>query len=258
MSLRPVALSGLHIADAFMYDIARGIVPGGEPYGSYGERTTAGAESNILWPNGTYALPPAAGVQLSLVSASASDAAGGTGIRTLEVEYLDANLDPQTEVVTLNGLTPVSTVATNVRFVECMRMVTYGSGKAAAGAITASSGGQAYSYITAGARRCSSSVRMVPRGKRAMVTSMYGGSVSGSAAAKAIVRIVTPNFAGRDYTADSVFFPLFSAGYQDNSSGLTIPCPLSFTEGQVIGMAFEVDKAATVTGSWFGWLEPAG
>lgn len=51
--------------------------------------------------------------------------------------------------------------------------------------------------------------------------------------------------------------PLFSAAFQDTSSGITIPCPPMFTEGQSVGMTFEVDKAATIVSSWFGWLEDA-
>lgn len=239
-----------------LIEIARGAIYGAESFGGYGEKVTAGADSGLVWPDGVFTYPPTAGTQVSVVSSSASDGVAGTGIRSIDIHYLDSTLVPRIETVVLNGTTPVLTVATNIRFIQCMHMVTFGSGKAAAGVILASNGaGANYSQITTGFVRCSSSLRMVPAGKRLLLTSMFGGSVSGTAAAKVIIRIATPSFDGHDFTQNSVFIPLFSATYQDSSSGLSIPCPLTFTEGQSVGMVFEGDKAATVVASWFGVLE---
>jgi hypothetical protein len=235
--------------------IARGDIPGVTLFGAYGERTTAGAETNILWPNGNYALPPAAGVQPSLVSSNANDAAGGTGVRTVDVHYLDASLNQQIETVTMNGVTPVVMTADSVRFVECLHMRTYGSGKAAAGTIDCYVGAQVYSQIVAGGIRCSSSVRMVPAGKRLFVTGIYSGSISGTAAASAKVYIATCHFDGHDYSADSVFFPVGAAAFQDGSSGMMFKPPLVFEEGAPMALMFSIDKAGTVVGSWFGYLE---
>ena len=236
--------------------VARGHIAGAKPYGAYGERVTTGAESNILWPDGAYALPPAAGVQISFVG-GVNDTAAGTGIRTLDFHYLDDGLIEQIETIALNGTTPVLSVATNVRFPTCMHMRTFGSLKAAGSLITASNGAQVYSQIVAGAVRCSSSVRMVPAGKRLMVTSMWGGSVSGSAAASTKMYMASCHFDGHDYTADSVFFPIGAAAFQDGSGGQTFKPPLTFDEGATVAMMFSTDKAATIVGSWFGYLEDA-
>lgn len=239
-------------------DIARGKIAGARPFGGYGEKVTTGADSGVVWPDGAFVFPAAAGVQLSVVSTSANDInTSGTGARTIDIHYLDNLLVEQVEVVAVNGTTPVLTVATNIRFVQCMHLVTFGSLKVTAGTITASNGGNIHSQISTGRHRCSSSVRMVPKGKRLIVNAMFGGSVSGTAAASSIIRIATPSFDGHDYTSSSVFMTLFSAAYQDSSSGLTLPCPLAFTEGQSVGMLFSTDKAATVVASWFGWLEDA-
>lgn len=200
-------------------------------------------------------LPAAAGVQMSVVSTSANDTAAGTGIRTVDIHYLDANLAEQMETVTMNGTTPVLTVATNIRFIQCMHMVTYGTGKSAAGTITASNGGQSYSEIAAGKVRCSSSVRMVPAGKRLLVDVVYGGSVSVTADASVIMEIVTSNFGGHDYAADSIFFPTGAAAFQATSGGTTIPCPIPFEAGSAFGLYYESDKAATIVGFWSGRLE---
>lgn len=238
-------------------NISRGRVSGSTPFYGYGEKTTAGADSGVLWPNGAFVFPAAAGVQMSIVSTSANDTAAGTGIQTLDIHYLDANLAEQVETVTMNGTTPVLTVATNIRFIQCMHMATFGSGAAAAGNISATNGGNTHSYVAAGDVRCTSSVRMVPTGKRLIVHDVFAGSSSGTAGASVIIRAATPTFAGHDFTTSSVFIPMASAAYQDNSSGLSFTCPLVFTAGQSFGLIFETDKAATVVGSWFGWLENA-
>jgi hypothetical protein len=237
--------------------IARGIVPGAEVFGAYGRRTTVGAETNILWPDGTYALPPAAGLQISVKSDSINDTAAGTGIRTVDVHYLDDSLVRQIETVSMNGTTDVLTVATNIRFIECMHMRTYGSGKVAAGTILAHVGAQNYSEISVGKVRCSSSVRMVPAGKKLFVSSVYAGSSSGTAAATTVIEMVSCHFDGHDYTADSIFFPLGAASFQDGSGGLSIHSPIVLGEGATFGLRFETDKAATITGFWNGWIEDA-
>src|SRR5574340_540012 len=164
--------------------VARGDVLNAEPFGSYGEITTIGAVTNqIIWPDGAYNIPPAAGVQMSLVSTSAQDGVGGTGIRSLDIHYLDNTLTPQIETVVLNGLTPVLTVATNIRFIQCVHLITYGSGKAAAGVITVTNTEISYARINTGQVRCSSSARMVPAGKNLFLTGLVGGASSGTAAA---------------------------------------------------------------------------
>ena len=98
---------------------------------------------------------------------------------------------------------------------------------------------------------------MVPAGKRLLVTGLCGGSSSGTAAASAIIRLTSTSFDGHDYAADSVFIPFASATAQDGSISLVLTTPVSFLEGTAVGMETTVDKAATIVGSWFGWLEDA-
>lgn len=248
--------SGLD-GSVYLREVSRGNVEGASIITAYGKRVTAGPETNVVWPNGTYILPASTGVSVSFISTSAEDAPGGTGISQIEVHYLDVNLEKQTAQVTLNGLTEVTNAITGVRFIECEHMIAYGSSKSAVGNISAYDGSGTYSYIAAGAERCSSSVRMVPKGKIMLPLVAVGGMTSGTAAAAGTMSIATSYFSGHDYTADSVFIPMMDLGYQDMSFGLAFPATERFTEGMAIAMKFSVDKAATVTGTWFGLLENA-
>ena len=244
--------------ESYQTAVARGDIYNAQTFGGYGELTTIGSVTGqIIWPDGVYNLPPAAGVQMSLVSTSASDGVAGTGIRSVDIHYLDDLLAPQIETVVLNGTTPVLTVATNMRFIQCMHMITFGTNKKAVGTITASNGGTTYSLVAIGQVRCTSSVRMVPAGKRLFITGLCGGSSSGTAAASAIIRLTSTSFDGHDYSTDSVFIPFASATAQDGSISLVLTTPVSFLEGTAVGMETTVDKAATIVGSWFGWLEDA-
>lgn len=236
-------------------NISRGRVSGSVLFRANGEKTTAGAASGVLWPNGTFAFPPAAGVQMQVVSTSANDTAAGTGARTVFISYLDANLAQLTETITMNGLVPVNTVATNIRFIQFVIVLTFGALKAAAGDISISNGGQNYSFIPTGKNTCPSSVRMVPAGKRLMVDSVIAGASSGAGQAKVIVRAAIPKSSLFDFTASAVFIPVAPMCLQDSNDNMPFDPPIALTEGQSFGLTYETDKTATITGAWQGWIE---
>ena len=77
----------------------------------------------------------------SIVSASANDAAAGTGARTVRIYYMNATgATAGTEDVTLNGITAVNLVTTTKCFIERMEVLTAGSGSVNAGIITLKTG----------------------------------------------------------------------------------------------------------------------
>lgn len=240
----------------YLHAVARGAVPGAEPFGAFGERVTAGAVLNgIIWPNGALYIPAPAGVQPSIVSTSANDTAAGTGARSVEVHYLDGSLNPQAEVLVMNGIVPVLMVATDVRFIQCLHVYSTGGGLTAAGTITASFAGNTMSQIAALDLRCRSSAHMVPAGKYAFVVAALAGAVSGTAAAQVHVELVATELDIYQFTQEGLFFPHGELAFQDNSFGMVFPVPLRFRPGTIIAMAFTTDKGVTVTGTWMGWTE---
>jgi len=213
-----------------------------------------------LWANGVWTAPPAVGARISIVSTSIEDGVGGTGIRGLHFHYLDADLEPQIEIVVLNGTTPVLTDATDVRFIQCAHLDTFGSTKASVGTITFKDNASPYAVYNEMSpleNRCSSSARMVPAGKRAVITGMVGSSISGTAATSTLISIASTFFYDDDYTADSILIPFGSIGLQDGSEAFNMAIPAIFPEGSVIAMTCTTDKTSTVTGDWFGWIEDA-
>jgi len=105
---------------------------------AFGKISLGGGTSGTKFPvRFTTYVEPTAQAQRSLVSSSAADAAAGTGARQVEITYVNNAMTGQfTETVTLNGVTPVNTVATDIRFIQKMKVMSVGSGGQNAGTIS--------------------------------------------------------------------------------------------------------------------------
>ena len=115
--------------------IAGGIVPNGLS-GVIGGYIGTSAVTLVACRATTYT-EPASAAQRSVASSSASDSAAGTGTRTIRITYYDNSMNgPYYEDITMNGTTPVNTVATNIRFIECICSMTVGSNGGNVGTIT--------------------------------------------------------------------------------------------------------------------------
>lgn len=90
----------------------------------------------LIWPVGGVITKPTVAGATTLVSDSASDAAAGTGARTILVSGLDANYYKKSETVTMNGVTPV-TCANNYLRINQLTMLSAGTNKTNVGQITA-------------------------------------------------------------------------------------------------------------------------
>lgn len=241
----------------YLAEVARGRVSGSMPIGAYGKRVAIGAEQGrVIWPNGTFTLLPEIGAQLTIVSTDAEDGAVGlTGALVVEMHYLDANLEPQIETITMTGLTPILTDATDIRFVQCMHLTDVGSVGAAVGTITAKLTTITHSIIDTGEVRCTSSARMIPANKRVLITGAAAGAVSGTAAAGVTVNIVASELDIHQYLDPLILIPHAGIAVQDTSTTMSFDMPLVFSAGTVVAMTMTTDKAAITSASWFGILE---
>lgn len=110
---------------------------------SFGTVATSATTANQVVRKTTYT-EQTTNAQRSIASSSANDTSAGTGARTVIITYLDqTGAGPYTETVTLNGTSYVNTVATNICFIEHIKVATVGSTGSNVGTLTlkASTGG---------------------------------------------------------------------------------------------------------------------
>ena len=154
-------------------------------------RTTSSAATPAPCRFTAYTEPTSAG-QRSIASASANDAAAGTGARTVKITYYKNSggtvTGPFYETLTLNGTTGVNTVASDIYYIEQMEVLTVGSGGTNAGIITLytqiNKGGTAIGTIAASEGHTEWAHHYVPSGKTCYITAVYvalagGGATSG-------------------------------------------------------------------------------
>ncbi len=190
---------------------------------------------------------------MTVVSTSVEDAAGKTGIITLNITYLDASGILKEETVNMNGKTPVNTVATNIRFVQEIHTKTTGTAFLAVGTITIYKLGDAstiYNQINPGTNQSLNSARMVPSGK---VCLLWGFNCSAGGGKSADIRL-------RVTAHNGVLFPrLFhfvdNAYLLDNGSDRLYRTPRVFPEFSIIKVtSYAGISGANVQASWEGIL----
>lgn len=149
---------------------------------AWGKRATAAVTPVVLGPN-AFGQPIASGGNLiNVVSSSASDAAAGTGARTLVIRYIDANGGKNVITITLNGTTTVSTsVSPNCSDIEDFFVLTSGSGGSNAGTITVTVAGVAIAVMAVNDNHWNYARHIVPTGKTCLINQvrMNANGVSG-------------------------------------------------------------------------------
>lgn len=150
-------------------------------YGHHPSPITAGAD---VW-EGSGAYPfQAAATKLEILSASANDTAAGTGARAFTLNGLDANYNVISEVLTMNGTTPVQTVNSYLR-VNGLLIASGGSGQVNAGDVTlrVTGAGATQAIARAGYGYAKQAIYTVPLGFTFLVTDLLfecGGTGTGS------------------------------------------------------------------------------
>ena len=118
----------------FFSGVTAGRIAGHTRVTALGHTPTPAANTDVWEGGGLYPFQATATV-LEILSSSASDTAAGTGARTFTLAGLDANFNQISEVLTLNGVTPVQTVKSYIR-VNTLQIASAGSGGVNAGDVT--------------------------------------------------------------------------------------------------------------------------
>ena len=116
---------------------------------------------------------------LEVVSSSAQDGVLGTGTRTVSLLYLNTSYQFASQVITLNGTTPVSLGALRARFIYWMEALTGGTSEVSAGNIDLriAGAGAIHERITAGGNKSMTARFMVPDGYAAYTPQWNVGAI---------------------------------------------------------------------------------
>ncbi|MBK6906264.1 MAG: hypothetical protein IPH08_03735 [Rhodocyclaceae bacterium] len=167
------------ISSVLCYDIPA--APRGG-YRAFGANPAVGATAEALWAYGGAYNFVVAATTLKVASSSASDAAAGTGTKTVRVYGLVGGVETS-EDATMNGTTPVSLALAFERIHE-IRSLTAGTGEVNAGDIYCFTGAatagvpdtatEVYAKMAVGAGSSHTGVFRVPTGKTGYVVNVGG------------------------------------------------------------------------------------
>lgn len=241
----------------YVDSISSGIAIGLRGFG-FRSNISAAVNGDDIWLGvaTTLPIPPDAGEQMQLQSSSASDSAAGTGARTVNVHYINAAGAMKDEIVTMNGVTPVLTVATNIRFVQEIHTVTAGSNLLAVGTITISTAAvpaTVYTQIGPGTNQSLNTARMVPAGMVLLITAFNcsGGAAAGGKSADIRLRSTSH---GR-LSTPRLFHFLDNALIFNSTASKTYEKPLVIPSLAIVKCtSYASAGGADVQASWEGFL----
>lgn len=167
--------------------IAQGLLTGYSIVNKFGNNVDidTGSVPEDVWNyGGTYTGFASAAETLTVTSDSTADAAAGTGARTIRITGLDANYNQQSETVTLNGTTGVTTTNTFIR-AHTATILSAGSGGVNAGTITITQSTTTANVMLSmipGRNQTNVSAFTIPAGYTGYLTKLHGQIRGGTTA----------------------------------------------------------------------------
>jgi hypothetical protein len=258
----PLSIGGQATSVSFNRELLIGTIPNSSQFRVSGFNADVGTAREDIWDIGGFYPFLSAGIQMRVVSSSANDAAAGTGARTVRIVYLDDNWDEAYEDLTLNGTTPVNTVATNILRIQDFHVRTIGSGTGNVGVVdlTNIAGSTVYSRIAVDINRCRAALFTVPRAKRAFIAAWRcGGVVDSVHNSFSWMRCTLRATADWDLNRlPGVFMHKSQLLTVDSTENITFGVPLAFPEKTDIKIGVAASHAGCMaTGGFEGWVEDA-
>jgi len=225
----------------------------------FGHRSAVNNALCDLWdgPTCTYVFPAAA-QQMAFVSSSAADTLAGTGVQKMHIHYLDANYAMQQETVSMNGVTPVPTAATNILRINSSHTWQVGTGGTSAGniSLTNLAGTVTYAYMNVGQNTARQAIYTVPAGRNGYISHWQAGSgaVSGTHFTPVYMRAT----AHAGVLIPGVFLVVDEIATLNNSLGVTLPIPIRvppMTDVKMSAISDASNADAQVMGAIMGWFE---
>jgi hypothetical protein len=212
-----------------------------------------------LWdgPTCTYVFPATA-QQMAISSSSASDTLAGVGVQKIIIHYLDNLYHVQSEIVSMNGTTPVNTVATNILRVNSMHAYQQGSSATAVGNISLKNTGGTvtYSYLIAGASTARQAIFTVPAAKYGYISHWQASSGTVTGTHFTAVRLRATSHEG--VLLPGVFLVIDEVGTLNGGYNITLPIPIRVPPTTDLKMSAISDASnanAVTMGTIMGWYE---
>lgn len=185
-----------------------------------------------IWPNGGVYQFQSNAVAMEVLSTSINDTSSGTGARTILVNGLDDNYDEISQIITLNGTTPVS-IPINLKRINSSLIMSAGSGEVNGGDITIRvvSGAIVQALLPAGAGITRQAIYTVPNGYTLVVHSMVF-TINRSTNTKDTIEIVTHVRSNQGFYREPLILGVDSRNSpyrHDGEPGITITEKNDFT-----------------------------
>mgnify|MGYP001579140805 CR=1 FL=1 len=160
----------------YFVDASLSLAPGASTVYQLGLNLDIDAGPADVWSGGGLYPWMTAATSLEVVSASANDAAAGTGARTVTINGLNASYVEVAQIITMNGTTAVA-IPTQLFRINSMTITTAGSGQVNDGNITVrdAGAGTTRALMEAGYGALRQSQFTVPAGKTLLVATASHG-----------------------------------------------------------------------------------
>lgn len=238
--------------------VSKGIIPDHQVVFEFGQRNslTSAPEGEDIW-NGVASViprPPDAGELMSITCEDAADDVAGTGVRSVEINYIDAAGDHQTLIVETNGgTTNIPTVM--FRYINGFHGRTWGTDGVAAGHISIHSTATPatiYSQIDAFGNFAPTGNYMVPIGHQLFISNV---SVTATGNKSVLIQLRATS----SYTGELLEHFIFKRGWEllDAAIAESLSPQLVMPALSVIkASATSVQAGGRCTINWSGWVEP--
>jgi len=236
-------------------EVALSLRQGATTWNKFGYNTDIDTGTEIIasW-GGTFQFLTS-GETIDIVSSSADDDDGGTGVNSVVIYGVDENWDEQIEVVTLNGTT---TVTTTSQWIGINRVAVFlsGTGRTNAGTIdvTATTSGFQMAQMPPGGGVTQQLIFYVPRNHQFLAEWLFFSAVKTSGGSSPVLEFYGQVYSAVNNTIQEVFRSELDVAIGNN---LEVSPPIPFPVGEKSILYFECDTNTAntkVTGRFSGEL----
>lgn len=237
------------------HEVALGNVPGRVTWNKFGYNldVDTGADEIVASFGGTFSRMTSADT-LSIVSDSANDTGGGSGVNSILIYGIDENRDPVIRgPYTMNGLTPVVTTGESFLGVNRLAVFLFGSGGTNAGKITvtATGAGSVQAEMPAGGGVTQQMIFHVPTSYTFLATYLYFNvnKISGGSSPRVTLKGLV--YSAVNQGVQEVWREVVDTGVVNDVNVLP-PEPFPITEKSILYFTASTDTNNTVVNGRFG------